>query len=630
LPAAANWTAESNQASASFGWSVSTAGDVNGDGYSDVIVGSPNYDNGQTDEGRAYVYHGSASGLSPAANWTVESNQNYAYFGSCVSTAGDVNGDWYSDVVVGAYGYDNGETNEGRANVYYGSGSGLSTSADWTAESDQPGALFGSSVSTAGDVNGDGYSDVIVGAPHYNNGQTDEGKAYVFCGSVWGLSPGASWGAHGYQQYSEYGSSVSTAGDVNGDGYSDVIVGAPHYSNGVGYQGRALVYHGSASGLSSYANWIAEINLGNISFGHSVSTTGDINGDGYSDVIVGAHTYGYDRGRAYLFWGNSGIGLKATVRQYKPGSSNIVYSGGLTGSDGQVRLNIFGKSPYGRADGKIVYEYKVNGVPFSGSPLTNSTSYSGAGTMNDLGSALSGVQLNNDVSGLLTNKLYKWRARVLYSPVNNPFQKYGPWKYFNNYVPTPTGNFRASDGINLSSQLNLTMFIQGFYDAGSDVMVSDTVKVYLRNAASPYAVADSAKAPVNSSGLRTFIFPNEFNGIEYYIVLKHRNSIETWSKTPQAFSGNSLTYNFATANTQAYGDNMIQVDASPVRFGIYSGDVNQDGTVDATDVSMIDNDAFYFISGYVVTDLTGDNFVDGTDFAIADNNAASFVSVIRP
>ena len=89
-------------------------------------------------------------------------------------------------------------------------------------------------------------------------------------------------------------------------------------------------------------------------------------------------------------------------------------------------------------------------------------------------------------------------------------------------------------------------------------------------------------------------------------------------------------YNFTTSASQAFGNNLIQVDASPVRFGIFSGDVNQDGTVDATDLSAIDNDAAGFIAGYVVTDLSGDSFVDGTDFAIADNNAANFVSMIRP
>jgi len=140
-----------------FGISASTAGDVNGDGYSDVIVGATGFDNVQTDEGRAYVYHGSATGLSATANWTGESNQANALFGNSVSTAGDVNGDGYSDVIVGALSYENGQANEGRAYVYHGSAAGLSATANWTAESDQEEAYFGWSVSTAGDVNGDGY-----------------------------------------------------------------------------------------------------------------------------------------------------------------------------------------------------------------------------------------------------------------------------------------------------------------------------------------------------------------------------------------------------------------------------------------------------------------------------------------
>jgi hypothetical protein len=118
----------------------------------------------------------------------------------------------------------------------------------------------------------------------------------------------------------------------------------------------------------------------------------------------------------------------------------------------------------------------------------------------------------------------------------------------------------------------------------------------------------------------------------YFLILKHRNSLETWSSTVITFSqlSNQAVYNFVDAQSKAFGDNMKQVDSSPLKFAVYSGDVNQDGTVDATDVSTIDNDASNFVSGYVVTDLTGDNFVDGTDFAIADNNAANFVSVVRP
>jgi hypothetical protein len=637
LSATANWTAEGNQILAAYGFSVSTAGDVNGDGYSDVIVGAPYYYNGQYEEGRAFVYYGSASGLSITSNWTAESDQGSARFGNAVSTAGDVNGDGYSDVIVGSPWYDNGQTNEGKVYVYHGSATGLSATANWTAESNQASAQFGYSVSTAGDVNGDGYSDVIIGADLYDNGQTDEGSAFVYHGSASGLPATVNWTAESNQASAHFGVSVSTAGDVNGDGYSDVILGASYYDNGQTDEGKVYVYHGSASGLSASPSWTAESDQPGEQFGSSVCTAGDVNGDGYSDVIVGApyaDYYSTNDGKVYWYYGNGAntftqrYYFEPGVQQYKPGTNNIIASGGLSGTDGQARLNIYGRSPFGRADGKIVYEYKVNGVPFSGSPITNSTSSSGFGTAFDLGT--SGVQLNNDISGLLSDKVYKWRARVQYSSVNNPYQKYGPWKYYNNYVPVPLGNFRPSIRILPNLHLNLSMLIQGFYNPTSNTTVQDTVKVYLRNFSSPYAIIDSAKGYLNSSGQAILTFSNAFNGLDYYLNLKHRNSIETWSKTPQMFINNSLSYDFTTAAAKAYGDNMLPVDLSPIEFAIYGGDVNQDGTIDATDVSMIDNDAFYFVGGHVLTDLTGDSFVDGTDFAIADNNAANFVSVVRP
>jgi len=117
------------------------------------------------------------------------------------------------------------------------------------------------------------------------------------------------------------------------------------------------------------------------------------------------------------------------------------------------------------------------------------------------------------------------------------------------------------------------------------------------------------------------------NEIPYYVVVKHRNSIETWSATPQSFSGGSINYNFKTSSSQAFGNNIIQVGTV---WCIYSGDVNQDGFIDGSDGLLIDNDAANFITGYVSTDINGDNFVDGSDAVIADNNAFNFVSVIRP
>jgi hypothetical protein len=328
LSTSANWTAESNQAGARFGWSVSSAGDVNGDGFSDVIVGAHRFDNTELDEGRVFVYHGSASGLSTTPSWTAESNQVGAQFGNSVASAGDVNGDGFSDVIVGARFFDNGETDEGRAFVYHGSATGLSTSANWTAESNQVGARFGWSVSSAGDVNGDGFSDVIVGAYGFSNGEDFEGAAFVYHGSVTGLSTSANWTVESNQGNARFGWSVSWAGDVNGDGFSDVIVGAPLFDSPEANEGRVFVYHGSATGLSTTPNWTAESNQAGAQFGYSVASAGDVNGDGFSDVIVGAWLFTNGQtyeGRAFVYHGSGTSFVTQTV------NASGTYTFGTTG-----------------------------------------------------------------------------------------------------------------------------------------------------------------------------------------------------------------------------------------------------------------------------------------------------------
>jgi hypothetical protein len=165
---------ESNQVSARLGQSVASAGDVNGDGYADLGVGAPS----NSSTGKVYVYHGSASGLIASANWSAVGEDIGNIFGFSVATAGDVNGDGFSDLAVGGPGY-NGDT--GKAYVYHGSPSGLSLTPDWSAVGEANGNFFGESVASAGDVNGDGYSDLAVGAPQHNNAT---GKAYVYNGSA--------------------------------------------------------------------------------------------------------------------------------------------------------------------------------------------------------------------------------------------------------------------------------------------------------------------------------------------------------------------------------------------------------------------------------------------------------------
>src|SRR5439155_970301 len=211
--------------------------------------------NGQTDEGRAFVFLGSASGLASTPAWTAESDQASADFGASVATAGDVNGDGYADVIVGAHLYDNGQSNEGRAFVYLGSASGLASTPAWTAESNQANADFGTSVAAAGDVNSDGFGDVIVGADLYDNGQTDEGRIFVYLGSATGLAPAPDWTADSNQADAAFAFSVAAAGDVNGDGFGDVIAGAPAFDNGQTDEGRAFVFLGSGAGLAASSGW---------------------------------------------------------------------------------------------------------------------------------------------------------------------------------------------------------------------------------------------------------------------------------------------------------------------------------------------------------------------------------------
>lgn len=203
----------------------------------------------------------------------------------------------------------------------------------------------------------------------------------------------------------------------------------------------------------------------------------------------------------------------------------------------------------------------------------------------------------------------------------------------NTDITTPQTHTIDSSGIpNPLLKVNLRVLMEAMYNPASNLLSRrDTVCLFLRNAASPYIIRDTAKKKIDTvshSALFTFNF---IPYGQYYLVIKHHNCIETWSKAGgENVSIDSIGYNFNNAVTQAYGNNQIQVDASPLRFAIYSGDVNQDGIVDGADLAAIDNDSFNFAMGYRDTDLNGDGFVDGTDTAICDNNAANFVAKVIP
>jgi endonuclease/exonuclease/phosphatase family metal-dependent hydrolase len=184
-----------------------------------------------------------------------------------------------------------------------------------------------------------------------------------------------------------------------------------------------------------------------------------------------------------------------------------------------------------------------------------------------------------------------------------------------NFAPTDT-----------TITLNLTALIEGFYNGL--IMIPDTVTAYLHQSISPYAKIDSVKIRLDNLGSGTGKFFNTPSGT-YYIVIKHRNSIETWSKAGGEIMtrGSSITYNFTNDSSKAFGNNMKKVNN---KWCIYCGDVNQDRYVNLTDITLIGNDAFNYSTGYRLADLNGDSYIDLNDLTICDNNSYKSVSTKKP
>jgi hypothetical protein len=273
-----------------FGFSVSGAGDVNADGYDDLIVGAYEDDNAGTNSGSARVF----SGADGAVLYTFNGDAAFDRFGSSVSGARDVNNDGFDDIIVGGPGNDNNGPSAGMARVF----SGADGSILYTFNGDSAGIQLGQSVSGIGDINGDGFDDVIAGEG------SDSGDGTMFSGAqvFSGVDGSILYTFNGDSATDRLGRSVSGAGDVNNDGTPDFIVGDDLNDDNGNNSGRALVFSGlDGSVLYTFYGDSVGARLGN-----SVSGAGDINGDGFDDLVVGALGVNADRGSLRVFSGADG------------------------------------------------------------------------------------------------------------------------------------------------------------------------------------------------------------------------------------------------------------------------------------------------------------------------------------
>ena len=390
---------------------VLTSGDFNGDGYADIAVGAPGTSEpGFPQRGRVFVYVGSPTGLNPTPAFQ-RAGEADDRLGEALVGDIDLNGDGYTDLVIGAPNSDDaGPAQSGRIEVWIGRAGSpplqVGTGRHHFAANDR----FGDRLANAGDVNGDGFGDLIVGMPQ-RNGST--GRVEIWLGQASPpngnlISFAADWVQDGGVPGAAYGSAVSGAGDVNGDGLSDLMVGSP-LESGLFFTeiGAARLYLGP---LPATPAWSAIGSIDRGRFGAAVANAGDVNADGWSDLIIGspANSENADNaGRADVFLGAQGIGrLNLMMPQRNDGRR--VQLRGLT-DNSSVRLINLVTTAAGRTKIRMQWDFQ-RAVAFPPVPMTGTQSaFTLTGPPASLGS---GALLVSNVTGLSTGVPYAWRART--------------------------------------------------------------------------------------------------------------------------------------------------------------------------------------------------------------------------
>lgn len=285
----------------SFASSVAISADLTGDGTDDLIVGSGGASHGQTGEGTVTIIPGDEWGISVTAWMVIEGNQAGLFLGGTVAAAGDINNDGYNDLVA---------TTNNQVLAYLGGPDGLSTTPANILSVPLPAEKY-FSIAAGGDINNDGYTDLLIGVPFYSNDQSREGIVYIHYGSAAGFNATPASTLEGNADSTSYAWDLAFAGDINSDGYADIIVGAPDQENNTNQprEGMAYVYYGRAAGVNPVPASTIQANQSGALLGYSVAGAGDVNGDGFSDVLIGALGYSNGQnaeGAAFVYHGGAG------------------------------------------------------------------------------------------------------------------------------------------------------------------------------------------------------------------------------------------------------------------------------------------------------------------------------------
>ncbi|MCK4904800.1 FG-GAP repeat protein [bacterium] len=437
----------------SFGWSVSSISDIDGDGKDDVLVGAcSTAPGGLVNAGSAYIYSSNTGSLIKQYDGVAAGDS----FGWSVSSISDIDGDGKDDVLVGAYGADpGGLSSAGSAYIYSSNTGSLIKQYDGVAAGD----YFGYSVSSISDIDGDGKDDVLVGAYSTDpGGLYNAGSAYIYSSDTGSLIKQYDGGVIN----DNFGYSVSSISDIDGDGKDDVLVGAR-------YAGSAYIYSSNTGELIKQYDGIAS----NDSFGRSVSSISDIDGDGKDDVLVGAYVTDpgglFGAGSAYIYSSNTG----ELIKQYDgiaPNDSFGYSVSSISDIDGDGKDDVLVGARYALSDAGSAYIYSSNNDYISPQSWSKASSNNNSFDLDDyfIDPNNSTIPARNQTVTYTASTLDNPYINVSIDADNNVSFSQPVW-----WSGTETVVFTATDSTGLSSTSNTVILTVIGEEGGDDDEVKD-------------------------------------------------------------------------------------------------------------------------------------------------------------